>query len=507
MTTQMSQKEIESKIIQIYSLLEETFKGKDTKKIKEAMLKLNEIFSDFKSSINILFIALSTKIISGKEISLDIHKSVALFLKNLFFANNILNPEEIFSCIKQIFDLIFNKSKENPHLNENSIVETFLDMIKTLLNSERLLGNRDYIIQLFKILLNNLKNVSKENYLQIAKNVILLSSSLLSSERADSDIYEQLINDYYIPIINNIFFNVPNYLNPKSNIYNIEFITIIRLLLDGFFPNLLKLKGFYPNDKVKEISMKFFREYGTYCFELIQLMPQLDEETKNKYGNLNPIIVFNKDEKICYELNFMKSKAIQFLSLIIQIATLKEKNMNEDESNFLIDKEMQKMFTDLITLIINTFQDILSNKEKFNFIKKYTGEIYDKEDSYNAVLFQICVFLTRSLIREPIKTTFSGNMRQFLLNILFPLIVTIEDEKIFLETDSEGYHQYLNDIIFKFKNKIFRTSACFLVKKICDKFEEMSNFVLSFCLEMLNYIVKGEKNSGDLSEYNVFNFF
>ena len=61
MSTQITQQEIEAKIIEIYTLLEETFKGKDNKKIKEAMLKLNEIFSDFKNSIKYLFIALSSK--------------------------------------------------------------------------------------------------------------------------------------------------------------------------------------------------------------------------------------------------------------------------------------------------------------------------------------------------------------------------------------------------------------------------------------------------------------
>ena len=81
--------------------------------------------------------------------------------------------------------------------------------------------------------------------------------------------------------------------------------------------------------------MKFFREYGNYCFELIQLMPQFDEETKNKYGSPNPIIVFNKDENICKEINNMKNRAIQFLSLIIQITSLKEKNSIEDDSNYI----------------------------------------------------------------------------------------------------------------------------------------------------------------------------
>ena len=80
----------------------------------------------------------------------------------------------------------------------------------------------------------------------------------------------------------------------------------------------------------------------------------------------------------------------------------------------------------------------------------------------------------------------------------------VSDEKIFLETDPDGYHQYINDITFQFKEKSFRTSACFLVKKICDIFEEMGNFVLSFVLEMLNYIIKRGENIGDLSGYNVY---
>jgi hypothetical protein len=284
MSTQITQQEIEAKIIEIYTLLEETFKGKDNKKIKEAMLKLNEIFSDFKNSIKYLFIALSSKEISGKEISLDLHKSVSLFLQKILSAQNVLQPEEIFFCLNQILDLILNKSKNNPHLNDNSIMNIFQTSIKELLHSPILLINQDqdYIKQLFNTLLTTLKNEKNEFYLKTAKSVIILSSTLLTSDKANSNNYEQLINDFYIPIINNIFLNVSNYLDPKNNIYNIEFIIILKILFDGFFQNLIKIKSSYSSDKIKEIAMKFFREYGTYCFELIQLMPQLDGETKKK---------------------------------------------------------------------------------------------------------------------------------------------------------------------------------------------------------------------------------
>ena len=123
------------------------------------------------------------------------------------------------------------------------------------------------------------------------------------------------------------------YIIPKENIYNNEFITILKLLLDGFYSSLLRTKNFFDNEKRKEIAMKMFKEYGTYCYELIQLMPELDEDNKKFFGNNNDIIVFNIDENKCNEINGMKSKAIQFISFITQISTLDSKRDKEETRN------------------------------------------------------------------------------------------------------------------------------------------------------------------------------
>lgn len=136
-------------------------------------------------------------------------------------------------------------------------------------------------------------------------------------------------------------------------------------------------------------------------------------------------------------------------------------------------------------------------------MRKYKPDSNEEEDCYNILLFQICVFLTRSLIREPIKTNFAAHIKQFLLNILFPMIVTIDDEEEFLEMDPEGYHQYINDISSDFKIKNFRTSGCFLINKICERYDDMCNFVLSFNIEMLNYIINEGNIKSDL-EYNIY---
>ena len=78
-------------------------------KIKDARNKLNEIFKDLKNSVDLLFIALSYKTIGGKEIPLDIHKSVAIYLKNILCVQKIFKSDEVYNYILKIFDLIFNK--------------------------------------------------------------------------------------------------------------------------------------------------------------------------------------------------------------------------------------------------------------------------------------------------------------------------------------------------------------------------------------------------------------
>ena len=484
MNAHMSQQEVETQIIELFSLLEETFKGKDNKKIKESMNKLNEIFKKDPTNINILFLALSYKEIGDRKLTLDNHKSVAVYLKNLLLSRKNENPEMIFYYLNKIFELIFEKSKENSFLSNYSIINSFQSIIQNLLSFKNMLDKKDYLENLFKAILNYIQKENTEYFLTIAKPVI--------------------INSYYIPIIDIIFSNVPKYLNPKNNMYNIEFITIIKLLLDGFYNNLLKTKGIFQNDTIKEISMMFFKKYGSYCFELLQLMPEFDEETKNKFGNPNPIIVLNKNEKLCYELNNMKGKAIQFISFIIQISTMKEKYDNDDINNYIKDKDLQKTIKDIMALIVKSFQDILNSKEKYNYIRQNFEEKNDEDDINNMLLYQICVFLTRALIREPIKSELKSNMKQFLLNVFFPLIVSSEDEISFMENDPEGYHQYINDITFKFKNQNFRTSGCFLVKKICEEYEDIDNFVISFFFEMLNYIINGGQIKSEIGEYNIY---
>ena len=506
MNPQLSKEQLD--LIDMLKLLEETFAGNDTKKIDEAKNKLQQKFQNIKYAISLLFQALSIDSIENRKIPENLHKSVAIYLKNIFLRNNeSFGEADLISYLQKIIELVLTPNKVNPNIHNPTIFNVIQTIITYLSSSKLLLKNenKNYIIQLFDVLLKSIKSVSSEDFLIIGKTIILICSALLSSKSADKDNYEEIIRNYYIPIINIIFANVPNYIDPKNNIYNNEFISLLKYLFDGFYSNLSKMRGVLDVEKRKDISIKFFREYGLYSYELIQLTPSFDKETAQKFGKPNPIIVFNVDEKKCYDINHMKSKVIQFLSFITQISTIETKKAEDDSKNVINDQELVDLINKVIYLIINSFRDILNNKEKFYFIRRYNEEFNEEEDSFNILLFQICVFLTRSLIREPIKSEFANNMKQFLLNILFPMVVTIEDEKDFLDMEPEGYHLYINDISSEFKNKNFRTAACFLINKISEKYEDMFYFISSFSIEMLKFIInEGKIQTGVSQEFNVY---
>ena len=490
-------------LINMLKLLEETFSGKNTKKIEESKNKLEQF--EIRYRVSLLLKALSIDSIQNNKISDNLHSSVVVCLKNVLYKKiELFSEEELVLYLNKLLELLLTKSKINTNLNKPSILNMIQNIITNLLSSKKMVHNKNFIIQLFEIIFESLRNETKENFLRKGKIVILLSSSLLLSKSADSDNCEQLLDRYYMPIINIIFDNVTNFLDPKNNIYNEEFICLLKYLFDGIFSNLSKLRGILEIKKRKEISLKFFRKYGSFSCELIQLTPAFDESTAKKYGKPNPIIVFNEDEEKCNEINLMKSKALQFLSFITQVSTLESKNSIDELKNFIEDNELVNLINKVIYLIGNSFEDILNSREKYYFLKKYNQEVSEEDDCFNILLFQMYIFLTRSLIREPIKSKFSSYIKQFLLNVLFPMIVTIEDENNFLEIDPEGYHAYINDITDEYKIKNFRTAGCFLIHKICEKYEDMLYFIFSFSIEMINYILNGGKIDSEVAEYNVY---
>ena len=109
-----------------------------------------------------------------------------------------------------------------------------------------------------------------------------------------------------------------------------------------------------------------------------------------------------------------------------------------------------------------------------------------------------------SLFIEPFKSDFSNYILKFLFDILFPMILTLDEEKYYMEKYPEEYQIYFNDIINnenienKHININFRAIICSLIKEIFKKCDIISqNNIFSLIIEIFKETINNEiyKNS------------
>ena len=89
-------------------------------KNEEINNKLIETFKDQKILISHTLKALSLKSFNNKDISLELYLYILIYLKNsLNTFKNYLIPDDYFSYIKQICEIIFNYNKNNQIFNDS----------------------------------------------------------------------------------------------------------------------------------------------------------------------------------------------------------------------------------------------------------------------------------------------------------------------------------------------------------------------------------------------------
>ena len=510
MSNQLISDEETELLYKILSLLEVTFSIDDTAEIKSAQEQLQIYAQDLPVFTKLLYKSLFLTTLKDKVISLNLHKSAIIYLRNILLKHaNTFKAEEIFQYIKNFSLLLFSWEKNN-NLNDSTISTILQNIVHFLLSLEVINNNPTFIETLFseiaKILLeDNKQYTSESNILITCEKIIGLSDSLLISKSCDSKNYKNLTEKYFFPIADKILNLGKQYINPNMNIYNQKYCLILKNLFDCFYNSLSSFKSFLKNDSFKNINLVIFKKYWQFCYELIQLNPPLDEESKKKFGNSNPIIVLDIDEKKYNEINAMKSRVIQLICYLIQsiCGISNDLEFRGNTNNEITDKDLISFIINMIKLIVKCFEDLLSNKEKYYYVRNYENEVFKEDNNINILLYELCVFLTRVLIRQPFKDTFRNDIKLFLLNILFPLFSTNDTEKKLIEKNYEMYHMYLEDIIEQFKMKKFRTSGLFLISKICSFFPDDNNFILSFSLEMFNYTINNGNINNEIN-YNVY---
>ena len=76
---------------------------------------------------------------------------------------------------------------------------------------------------------------------------------------------------------------------------------------------------------------------------------------------------------------------------------------------------------------------------------------------------------------------------------------------MFMEEDSDTYINYIQDILYDFKYKNFRTALCFLIKKLFENYYEC-NSLIDYVVQMLMYIFDKSNNNinNDKTIYNIY---
>lgn len=504
---QPTEKEETEQLYHILSLLEVTYSSKETDKIKAAQDQLQTFSSNLPVFTNLLFKSLLLTSIKEKPISLELHKSSVIYLRNIILKNSgALKAEEIYESLKKFISLLFSWDK-NINLNNNTITTILENIVSFFLSLEKFKEDDKYLESLFSeiknILMENNSYTNENNILITCDRIIALSKSILTSKNIKPKINEHLLNDYFFPISDKILDLCKNYINPSQNIYNDNYFKILNKLFESFYNILYHLNTF--NDSIKDLCLIIFQKYWKFFPELIELNPPLDEINKNKFSTSNPLIILNIDEKQCKEINLMKSKIIQLICYLSQnlynIANDLDFNKKSKQQ---IDENITNFLINLVTLTVKCFGDILSNKDKFFFIRDYELEtLQEEENSINILLYDLCVLLTRILIRDPFKNIFRKDMKIFLFNILLPLFSTNDTERNTIESDYDMYNDYLIDIYENFKMKNFRSSGLFLISKICNFFGDENSFLLSYILEMFNYTINEGKINNQVN-YNIY---
>ena len=484
----------EYNLVEIIELFKGNEEGNNNGISEESKKILNQKLTCLEKDIFLLLKILSLNSIDNKEISLNTHINVALYLLNLVTTkiNKDINKYKIVYFLQNIIKMISIKINDNVNkiLYDDKIFIIFEDIFKLCFN------NTLFEEDLLEDILDNIIISKLDDFPIIAKYYInfsfLIFKEKMNKNRNNYSYFER----FYKPIVNIIFQKIRSYIDEKKNIYNNDFIYTIKIVFEFLFAFISNFR-FDQISKKKEIILSIF-ENGKYIYQLIQICPEFDKTISKLYGNENHIIIFNE------EISLMKFNIFQFLIAALQVLSVEKIQEDGEIEKYIENVEIVELINKIINLVIIDFKDIINNKNKYDYIKKNDGLKEKENDSINKMMYILICLLIRYLSRQPFKNNLSFDIKEFILNIIFPLIITFKDEITFLENNPKEYNNYIKDISKTFCNHNLRTSACFLIKQLCKNNSELKSFILNFSIEMMNYILNEGKINNNFGEHNIY---
>ena len=423
-------------------------------KRKKSEIILNKYSQNIVSFIQEIIICLT---IDSKIINDQLKKSISMYIKNLIYNKyEMLNKNEEITLIQILSNIQLNNNLDISicsHLN-NSLIKLF--------SSNNIIDDKELIINYIKEYTLFQLNQKEKNIIQSYNNLNLFKNVFNTKLVQIKNI--EIIFEEIIILFDNLF---QIYKNDLGNL-EIKSINLFSEIYDFMYLIIIKLKFIDENEFRKRILL-LFSKYGNFVYEIIS--------TNKNNESQNPIIYICQNKELSQKMNILKSKCLQFISAIIQYLgeSIKEENLINITSS-------------IIKLTINSLENLI--KDYINLL----DNIISEDDPLNLIIYNMIIFLTRCLIREPIKSNFESLVFNFVLNVIFPFLISSKKDEEELIENPEEYNVYLNDLISNFKIKNYKVSMSFLIVKIFDHFVEQKIICISFCLQLLDYILKIENN-------------
>ena len=455
-------KEIDA--VKILSLLNITFKGNNNTTINNAVKELNQITQkNINKYLKFFFNLLSLNSINNFEISLELHLSIILYLKTIFSYQNKELDSYIFDYTKEFIILLIT-NKKNINLNEYILFNNCMNLIENLLYSNSFRTNYNYIKELFILLYKYISLNEYKTDIEINTRIALLNNIFIKSKTVNKENFISIFNEYYLLVMNQIQSNIETIETLLFNQIQIKFIQriiyLIKYVFKGLYDSIKKMKLIINQKQREEISFFLLNKYGKFSLHIIQYLCKIFKKN-------NSIILVN--EEYSEEITNAINSIFKFINIILNILYEKTEKKLEITNNVIIT-----IISELIKSIIKSFENLLYDKDKFYKIRSIKNEINKEKIYIYKYLNNITLFLKITLFIEPFKTEFSSFNFVFLFNVLFPLLISLDEEKYFMEEYPEQYLVYFNEIITKDDKALnlnFRGFICSLIVKIFNDIE------------------------------------
>ena len=451
---EISKEELEY-INKILVCLENTFKSsdKDIRKQSEQFLKQTEI-NLFSHLIQIF------NFIKQKTISKELCNALLIFIRNSIISkknSNLLSKENYIELIMLIVNIIVDPEYPSQCLREmNKIFEEIID------NKE---FNKDKTIM--RDFMNSFASKFKSGLIQIYsyKSIGYIFENVLSSNCVDSSNC-----DYFIGLVLNCTEEML-----KNIIELLKKIDIIKVPTN--------------NNKV-ENDILYYLETVKIIYELVLLISVM---TQNQFQNFNKY-----SEKL---MNY-------YLDLGIKMLTINYKKLNE-----AIMKMKTKILRFVNSIVLNIPQNILSKDKKLierhknlitfciESLKSQNFFIFNNNDSNEKILIekfdvQIIIYLYKMVF----DSTFSNELSKYLPNIthgiIFPLLISSEEEINNLENDPYGnnYANFIYDLVTKKSLKQLKTTLSKFISIGCKSNEKYLQFIICYSIDIIQLCLNISKD-------------